>query len=105
MKTPAGKSFMMAVAQQDHDADVLMSAFEHEYKAQAEDGSVLLIYLNQRCQAVFDLNLPKGKTYKVEVIDTWNMTKSTASECAEENMRIKLPGRPYMAVLATETDN
>ena len=74
-------------------------------KAQAEDGSVLLIYLNQRCQAVFELNLPKGRTYKAEVIDAWNMTKSTASECAEENMRITLQGRPYMAVLATETNH
>ncbi len=101
-KTPAGKSFGMARAQQDHDADIIMSVFEHQYEGRSEDNSIILRYLYQRCQAFDRINLPAGKTYKVEVVDTWNMTRTTVLENASGKVIVDLPGKPYMAILATE---
>jgi hypothetical protein len=101
-KTPAGRSFGMAIAQQEHDADIIMSLFEHQYTGRSEDQSVILNYLYLRCQAFERMTLPEGRNFKVEVIDTWNMTRLTAFENAHGKIRIDLPGRPYMAILATE---
>ncbi len=100
--SPAGRSFEMAHGQQDHDDDVLMSACDHEYIAKAENESVLLKYYYQRCQAFDNVRLPDGKKFRVDVIDTWNMTRTTAHEAAEGFAKVDLPGRPYMAVVAVE---
>ena len=42
-------------------------------------------------------NLPEGQ-FKIDVIDTWNMTIETAHECAQGNIRVELPARKYMAI-------
>ncbi len=100
--TPAGSSFPLAIAQSDPEEAAVLNVFEHEYTARSEDNSVILKYLYLRCQAFDRLSLPEGKSYKVEVIDTWNMTKITVFENATGKIKVDLPGHPYMAILATE---
>lgn len=100
--TPAGSSFPLAIAQSDPEEAAVLNVFEHEYTARSEDNSVILKYLYLRCQAFDRLSLPEGKSYKVEVIDTWNMTKTTVFENATGKIKVDLPGHPYMAILATE---
>ena len=46
-------------------------------------------------------NMPDGK-YKVEVIDTWNMTIKDIGELPHDKLRIDLPGKQYMAVRLTK---
>jgi hypothetical protein len=43
-----------------------------------------------------------GIPYKVEVIDTWNMTIEEQEGTFEGTFRIELPGRQYMAVRMTK---
>ncbi len=100
--TPAGKSFGMAMAQADHDENIVMKANDHDYEARSEDESVIMKYLYQRCQAVCRVLLPEGRNYKIEVIDTWNMTREVVMDNASGMVNVNLPGRPYMAILATE---
>lgn len=64
---------------------------------------VYLHYYDQRCCAKDTIMLPKDKSYRIELIDTWNMTGHTIMEAASGETEIRLPGRPYMAVLATRT--
>ncbi|MCL2286628.1 MAG: DUF5605 domain-containing protein [Firmicutes bacterium] len=45
-------------------------------------------------------NLPKGN-YKVDIIDTWNMTITDCGVMAMENLYVELPARQYMAVRFT----
>ena len=59
-----------------------------------------LNYYDQRCSVKDTIALPKDKTYRIELIDTWNMTREIIAEAAFGNTEIHLPGRPYMAVLA-----
>lgn len=60
----------------------------------------VLQYLGRACQAWLDMQLPEGD-YRIEVIDTWEMTRRTVCACAQKNVHIPLPGREQMAVLAT----
>jgi hypothetical protein len=48
-----------------------------------------------------EYRMKPGVKYKVEVIDTWNMTISELNGTFEERFRIKLPGQQYMAVRMT----
>jgi len=46
-------------------------------------------------------NLPEGN-YKVEIIDTWEMTITDCGIMAHDKLRVDLPGRQYMAVRFTK---
>ena len=48
------------------------------------------------------MNLPEDKDYRIEVIDTWNMTRTVYAEHASGSVIVELPGKEGMAVLATE---
>jgi hypothetical protein len=43
-------------------------------------------------------NLPEGGSYRIDVIDTWNMTITCAAEAASGHLALDLPGRKFMAV-------
>lgn len=42
--------------------------------------------------------LPKGKKYKLELIDTWNMTIEKLPNIYKGNIKIKIGGKQYLAV-------
>ena len=42
-------------------------------------------------------NLPEGQ-FRIDVIDTWNMTIEPAVERAQGKIRVALPARKYMAI-------
>jgi hypothetical protein len=43
-------------------------------------------------------NLPQDSTYRVDVIDTWNMTVDCFSSAASGAIKVPMPAREYMAV-------
>ena len=51
-----------------------------------------------------DFALPEGARYRVEVIDTWNMTVEDQG-VHEGRVRVRLPGRTYMAVCLKRVDD
>lgn len=59
-----------------------------------------LIYYDQRCCREDEIELPQTHTYRLELIDTWAMTRKVIAENASGNTRISLPGREDCAVLA-----
>lgn len=61
---------------------------------------VLLHYYDTRPVAQETLKLPEGKTYRIELLDTWNMTRETVAQGVSGEYVVKLPGREYMTVLA-----
>ncbi|MDR1061440.1 MAG: DUF5605 domain-containing protein, partial [Clostridiales bacterium] len=60
-----------------------------------------LHYLERHCPSYMDVQLPENGTYRVEVIDVWEMSRTTALPAACGSARIRLPGKEGMAVLAT----
>ncbi|MFZ6029245.1 MAG: DUF5605 domain-containing protein [Chloroflexota bacterium] len=56
-----------------------------------------LLYFGMRQPALRNFNLPDG-AYRVDVIDTWNMTIETVAENAAGPTRVELPTRKFMAI-------
>ncbi len=59
-----------------------------------------LTYLGDACTIYHLLNLPEDKSYRVEVIDVWEMTRTTVQRGASGRAEVTLPGKPGIAVLA-----
>ena len=45
-----------------------------------------------------ELDLPVGKRYQIDVVDTWNMTIDTLPGTFEGHVRVDLPGKQYVLI-------
>ncbi len=102
--TPSGASMPIAKAAHSEQDARMLAYMEHEYLVHSPDDSIVLKYTYNLQPTGMMLALDKNKKYKVEVIDTWNMTRKTAAEEVSGITKVKLPGKPYVAVLATATN-
>jgi hypothetical protein len=66
--------------------------------------SAYLRYFGHTCPGITTVNLPAEHTYKIEVLDAWEMTRTTAAEHVNGSVQIRLPGKEGFAVLATADD-
>jgi hypothetical protein len=57
-----------------------------------------LIYFNDDQPRAIVLNLPGNSSYKIEVIDTWNMTINPIEQKYSGQCMIDLPQKPYIAL-------
>ncbi|GAA1944788.1 DUF5605 domain-containing protein [Microbacterium deminutum] len=62
------------------------------------DGQYLLIYFGGGQPAFRAVKVPAGMRARIDVIDTWNMTITTLPGEHVGEVRVDLPGRPYIAV-------
>lgn len=60
-----------------------------------------LSYYGRHCTALGTLELPENGSYRVEILDVWEMTRTTLCTGAKGTFEFKLPGKEGMAVLAT----
>ena len=72
---------------------------DKEFMGRYEEYAYLRFYA-RKCPGVGVLDLPEDKSYRVEIIDTWNMTREVAAEGVSGHVSVKLPGREAMALLA-----
>jgi hypothetical protein len=66
------------------------------------DDDYRLIYLAVQQPAEFILDLTPENEYRVEVIDTWAMTVTPLAGRWHGQSRIRLPGKPYLALRVRE---
>ena len=59
-----------------------------------------LKFMERQCAALTELNLPREGGYRVEVIDTWDMTRKVVMENVNGTVKVELPGKEDMAILA-----
>jgi len=98
-RMPHLKDFIGAFCRMDEEEQREFMASEFTHQGHIGETCFLWYYV-QRCCAEDVLRLPEGKKYRVEVIDAWNMTRRTVAKGVCGEVRIELPGRPYIAVLA-----
>lgn len=60
----------------------------------------ILHYYDIQTSSRVTVKLPEDAHYRLEVIDTWNMTRTPAAEDASGETEVMLTGKPWMAVLA-----
>lgn len=63
---------------------------------------VFLKYYSHQCPRLSSIKLPKDHTYKIEIIDVWNMTRETLIAKASGKTPLSLPGKEGIAVIATK---
>ncbi len=97
------QSLLQAVDRMTPEEKQVFFALEYCYKGHCSDDAFLYYYDTRTC-AMDTLNLPENHTYKLELIDTWCMTREIITEKASGKTTIQLPGKEYIAVLATRTD-
>ncbi len=101
-----------------------MSDVSRDFKTASGGDGHYIIYFGKEINTYWDFNLPQkngsfsrltsGKKFKVEIIDTWNMTITSVSDVFEtasvedyrlfdkERKKIRLPMNPYLALRVTE---
>ena len=94
------QSLIKAVERMTPEEKQVFFALEYCYKGHCGEDAYLYYYDTRTC-AKDTLHLPSDKTYKLELIDTWAMTRETIMETASGDVTIALPGREWIAVLAT----
>ena len=97
---PMFLGFQKAMAMMAKEDKHIHYALEYCYAGHCGE-EAYLNYYDQRCSVKDTILLPKDQSYRIELIDTWNMTREIIVEGACGETEIHLPGRPYMAVLAT----
>lgn len=64
----------------------------------------VVLYFGFFRPAYRDLELPEGKTYTIDVVDTWNMTVETLPGTYTGKVRVDLPSRQYMLLHVRAVD-
>lgn len=65
------------------------------------DEAFIRYYRNQ-CTCVGELELPDAGSYQVKVIDIWGMTRKVAATGVNGKIKVDLPGKEGIAILATK---
>ncbi|MFC2124122.1 DUF5605 domain-containing protein [Bacteroidota bacterium] len=64
-----------------------------------------LFYYGERQHAERYIELPEDREYKIEIIDTWEMTITKVDGVYRGETRVELPSKPYIALRVTAIDN
>lgn len=67
-------------------------------------GEYYIYYFDKEAPVSHTFTMPGNRWYRVEVIDTWNMTGKALGDRFRGTFTIDLPGRQYMAVKITRSD-
>jgi hypothetical protein len=84
-------------AQDGGEKIIAEGGWNHEVGVYNADNGYYLLYFGMRQPALRNFSLPDG-AYRIDVIDTWNMTIETTAENARGQTSVKLPAKKYMAI-------
>jgi hypothetical protein len=82
-------------------AEGLDDMSEHDMACAGKIGEYYLMYFGFRQPAFRHLALPADSAFRVEIIDTWQMTIEEVEGTFSGRCTVQLPGRPYIALRAT----
>ena len=92
-------AFLRSFADMGQDERDRFLCAEPTYSGHVGD-EVFLRYLDTECCIVTTFRLPESGSYRVELIDTWNMTRETVLTGVSGNVKVPCYGREYCAILA-----
>lgn len=97
------RSVIHALVRADDDYLSHMRQCEGECMGHAGERAYLW-YLDLCTYCKKEIRLPEEHSYRVEVLDTWEMTRTTAAERASGTLTVSLPAKPWMAIFARAVD-
>lgn len=69
--------------------------------AQSGNKDFRLYYLGRSCPRKKEITLPENGKYRIDVIDVWEMTRTSTFEEACGNVKVELPAKEGIAILIT----
>lgn len=99
-ESPARIAFLRSILEQIPSGDGLQPAphITRNLQCAGQSDRYFLAYGGRGQPAEARLNLPEGVEYRAEIIDAWSMTVTPLAETLSGKCRIRLPGKPYIAL-------
>ena len=97
---PALHPLILAIAAMEETEKLYHNIPEVTYEGHLGD-EVFIFYYGMDQHARVTLNLPKDKKYTIEALDTWNMTREVVATGQSGEVRVRIPQKQWMAVVAT----
>jgi hypothetical protein len=63
-----------------------------------QPGVYYLTYFGVRQPGRVTLRLPAGRRFRVDLLDTWEMTATPLEDAVEDGTTLRLPRKPYLAL-------
>ncbi len=98
-KDENSRGLILSLLRMPAEERLLFSLVERTYSARCGE-NIFLTFYDTRTSAKDILPLPEDKTYTVEVLDVWEMTREVICTGASGKTEISLPGKEGIAVLA-----
>ncbi len=99
-QTPeAFKSFLDSAVRMTDLEKMCFLAGEHCFEGHVGD-QVYLTYIDHFQPIEYPITLPEDRKFRVEVIDTWDMTRTTVLTGVSGNVTVPMPGKTMVAIAA-----
>ncbi|MDH5795596.1 MAG: DUF5605 domain-containing protein, partial [Candidatus Bathyarchaeota archaeon] len=97
-KSPERIAFLRRILEDGPNEGLEPIDFGWDVTCAGKEGEYYLAYFGIHQPALRSLNLPDGWKFKIDIIDTWEMTISPVRGAFEGKCEVKLPGKPYIAL-------
>ncbi|MBC7235958.1 MAG: DUF5605 domain-containing protein, partial [Chloroflexi bacterium] len=99
-QSPARLAFLRGILEEGpaDGLDPVEGVIESRFPCAGKGESYYLAYFGIQQPALVPVRLPEGARYRVDVIDTWEMTIETQPDVYGGRFTVALPGKPYMAL-------
>lgn len=92
-----------AVSRMGEEERLFHLTTESEYNGHVGE-EVYIRYFGRDVHGRVQMDLPSEKTYRIEVVDTWNMTRETVASGQSGSCKVRVPEKQWMAVVAILED-
>ncbi len=102
-QSPARIAFLRQVLERGpaEGLDPLDGVVQHGFPCAGQPGRYYLVYCGVHQPATMTLSVPQGGTYRVDILDTWEMTVTTLEGSYSGSFTVALPAKPYIAIRIT----
>jgi hypothetical protein len=98
-QSPQRINFLRQIVEQGPDGRRLDTIDLHwDVACAGKVGEYYLMYFGNRQPSFRDLDLPSDRVFEIDLLDTWAMMVTPLSGTFSGKCRVRLPGRPYMAL-------
>jgi hypothetical protein len=97
-ESPAKIQFLRKIMEEGPQLGQTSINFKWDAAAGGVDSEYYLVYFGSSRPAFRLLQLPEGIQFKIDLIDTWEMTITPLEALFEGACRVPLPGKPYQAI-------
>jgi hypothetical protein len=97
-QSPPRIAFLRKILEEGPEGGLDTIGFGRDVACAGREGEYYLVYFGRNGPTSRRLRLPVGSQFRIDVIDTWEMTITPLEGTFEGRCRVELPGKPYLAL-------